>query len=330
MTNGPVLIDLEGRDEVPSPAEAPPVPEPVPPEGTSATTRVMSGIGARRPSRLARLFWGSLGALLAAWLSLAAWDFVAGLLARNLWLGRGVLLLLAVFLLAAAAMILKEWLALARLRRIDRLRRALDAAGDAPLGEARRAVDRLAGFYRGRADMAWGLATLAERRDDILDSPALLALAERALMEPLDRAAGKEIEAAARQVATVTALVPLALADVAAALLANIRMIRRIAEIYGGRAGFFGAWRLFRAVMVHLVATGAVAIGDDLIHSVAGGGLLSKLSRRFGEGVINGALTARVGVAAMDVCRPMPFRGLSRPKVSGLVTRALGGLFAKT
>lgn len=178
--------------------------------------------------------------------------------------------------------------------------------------------------------MAWGLATLAERRDDILDSPALLALAERALMEPLDRAAGKEIEAAARQVATVTALVPLALADVAAALLANIRMIRRIAEIYGGRAGFFGAWRLFRAVMVHLVATGAVAIGDDLIHSVAGGGLLSKLSRRFGEGVINGALTARVGVAAMDVCRPMPFRDLSRPKVSGLVTRALGGLFAKT
>ena len=42
-------------------------------------------------------------------------------------------------------------------------------------------------------------------------------------------------------------------------------------------------------------ATGAVAAGDDLIHTVAGGGVLAKVSRRFGEGVVNGALTARVG-----------------------------------
>ena len=80
--------------------------------------------------------------------------------------------------------------------------------------------------------------------------------------------------------------------------------------------------------MVHLVATGAVAAGDDLIHSVAGGGLLSKLSRRFGEGVINGALTARVGVAAMEVCRPLHFRALPRPKITNLLSRGLKGLFA--
>ncbi|MEO0752151.1 MAG: YcjF family protein, partial [Pseudomonadota bacterium] len=137
-----------------------------------------------------------------------------------------------------------------------------------------------------------------------------------------------EITSAARQVATVTALVPLALADVISALTANLRMIRRIAVIYGGRSGVVGNWRLARAVMAHLVATGAVALGDDLLGSVAGGGLLSKLSRRFGEGVVNGALTARVGVAAMEVCRPMPFAALDRPSVTGLVKRALTGFFA--
>ena len=84
-------------------------------------------------------------------------------------------------------------------------------------------------------------------------------------------------------------------------------------------------------MLTHLVATGAVAVGDDLIGSVAGGGILGKISRRFGEGVVNGALTARVGVAAMEVCRPLPFRGQARPSVSGLVKRALAGLFsAKT
>jgi putative membrane protein len=139
----------------------------------------------------------------------------------------------------------------------------------------------------------------------------------------------REVEAAARQVATVTAIVPLALADVFAALTANLRMIRRVAEIYGGRAGTLGSWRLARAVMTHLVATGAVAVGDDLISSIAGGGVLSKLSRRFGEGVVNGALTARVGVGAMEVCRPLPFVRLQRPSVTGLVKRALTGLFGK-
>jgi len=49
------------------------------------------------------------------------------------------------------------------------------------------------------------------------------------------------------------------MADVFTALTANLRMIRRIAEIYGGRSGAFGSWRLTRTVLTHLVATGAVA-----------------------------------------------------------------------
>jgi putative membrane protein len=121
--------------------------------------------------------------------------------------------------------------------------------------------------------------------------------------------------------------VPLALADVAIALAANLRMVRRVAEVYGGRGGTLGSWRVMRAVMAHLVATGAVAVGDDLIGSVAGGGLLARVSRRFGEGVVNGALTARVGIAAIEVCRPLPFRTRPRPSVTGLVRRALTGLF---
>ena len=160
-----------------------------------------------------------------------------------------------------------------------------------------------------------------------MDADALLALAERELLQPLDGLALKEVEAAARQVATVTALVPIALADVAAALTANLRMIRRIAEVYGGRAGTLGNWRLLKAVIGHLVATGAVAVGDDMIGSLAGGGVVAKLSRRFGEGVINGALTARVGVAAMEVCRPLAFAAVPRPSVSATVGRALKGLF---
>ncbi len=138
---------------------------------------------------------------------------------------------------------------------------------------------------------------------------------------------GQNIEAAARQVTTLTALMPLASVDVIATLITNLRMISMIAEIYGGRSVIFGSWRLTRLVFAHVIATGAVAIGDDLIGSVAGGSVLAKVSRKFGEGVINGALTARVGIAAMQLCRPFVFQAGASPSVTGIMKRALLGVF---
>ena len=185
------------------------------------------------------------------------------------------------------------------------------------------------GAHAARAELAEARASLAQRMPEILDGDATLDAIEVNLLAPLDARARAEVEAAARQVATVTALVPLAMADVLTALVSSVRMIRRISEIYGGRSGILGSWRLMRAVMTHLAATGAVAMGDDLLESALGGSVLSKLSRRFGEGLVNGALTARVGVAAMEVCRPMPFSDQTRPATSKLIKRALTGLFGR-
>jgi putative membrane protein len=298
------------------------------PEGRAMQTAAV--LAARRPSRLWRFFWSVAGALLGFLISLAAWDFVTGLLARNQLLGSIALALVALMLAALLLIASREALAFARLARIDTLQRdAAAALATADLKAARGVAEGLAALYSARPDLALARARLAARTGDVFDADGLLGLAEAELLTPLDAAARAEVEAAARQVALVTAVVPLALADVAAALGANLRMIRRVAQIYGGRSGTLGTWRLTRSVFAHLLATGAIAAGDDLLHSVAGGGLLAKLSRRFGEGVVNGALTARVGLAAIEVCRPLPFRRLRRPSVSGLVQRALTGLFGR-
>ncbi|MEL6204308.1 MAG: TIGR01620 family protein [Pseudomonadota bacterium] len=324
---GPVVIEIEDEAARPDPAEAPPVPDGAPPRGQAMQT--VAALGARPANRLGRLFWGGAAALFGFVLSVAAWDFVTGLLARNAFLGGAALILVAIVIIAFLAMALREAAGLMRLRRLDMLHRDAEAAlAGADLAAARQVVERLEGLYATRADASWGLARLAERKGDMFDADALLGLAEREVLRPLDAQAVKEVEAAARQVAMVTALVPLALADVVAALGANLRMIRRIAEVYGGRSGSLGNWRLTRAVLTHLVATGAVAVGDDMLQSVAGGGILSRLSRRFGEGLVNGALTARVGVAALEVCRPLPFSAERRPSVTRIVQRALAGLFA--
>ncbi|WP_422048751.1 YcjF family protein [Shimia sp.] len=329
MSKGPVLIDLEDSP-APKVAEAAPVPDLMVETPSGQAMQVAAKLGAGKPSRLARLFWALVAAFLGAALSVAAWDFVTGLVVRFPLLGWAVMAIGAAALVVAVLIILKELAGLARLRRVDGLKARVDAAVRAhDLTQARGVVDDLLRFYRGREDLAWGRDGLTKQREEVLDADALITLAEAELMTPLDMAAQREVETAARQVAAVTALVPLALADVVAALTSNVRMIRRIAEIYGGRSGTLGSWRLFRAVMTHLVATGAVAAGEDLIGTVAGGGALAKLSRRFGEGIVNGALTARVGVAAMEVCRPLPFGAGRRPSVAGLVKRALTGLFNK-
>lgn len=325
---GPVLIELDDAPEA-GPEAAAPVPDTgiTMPEGRAM--QVVATLGAKRPSRLARFFWSALLALVGFATSLAAWNFVTGLLAANPVLGWIAFGLIAAVLLALVLIALRELAAFSRLGRLDRVHRAAEAAlASGDLGAARDVISQISALYAGRAEVRLGREALDRQREEMFDPASLFALTEAKVLAPLDAAAQAEVEAAARQVATVTALVPLALADVVVALTANLRMIRRIAEVYGGRAGTLGAWRLTRAVLTHLVATGAVAIGDDLLGSALGGSVLSKLSRRFGEGVVNGALTARVGVAAMEVCRPLPFGEGRRPSVTGMIRRALTGLFS--
>jgi len=319
-----VLIELDAPPPT-GPEAAPPVPDLA--QGQAAMQRAVV-MAARSGSGLAAWFWALAGALVSFVAGLAAWDYVTGLAARAPLLGAVAAGLTLAFVLVLGVIALREMAAFARLARLDQVQKAAARAlADADLTAARAVVAQVQALYAGRRDQDWGRARLADDAAGVFDADGLLALADAALITPLDRAAEVEIQIAARQVATVTALVPLAFADVFAALTANLRMIRRIADIYGGRGGVLGSWRLIRIVMGHLVATGAIAVGDDMIGSVAGGGLLSKLSRRFGEGVVNAALTARVGVAAIEVCRPLPFRAGARPSVSAIVARALRGLF---
>lgn len=325
-TNGPVLIDLDTPS--PSPAEAPPVDDFD--VGRPVAMQQLAALSVRKPSRLAKWFWSLLVSLIGFVVSLAAWDYVNALLARSPVLGLIVTVLVVGFVAVMALISLRELAAFGRLRRLDKVHKeAQDAIASSDLDLARNVLSDIKKLYKNRADLEWGLAQLSDRESEVMDADGLLQLAEQTLLLPLDERARAEVEAAARQVATVTAIVPVALADLITALTANLRMIRRIAEIYGGRSGTFGSWRLTRTVLTHLVATGAVAVGDDLIGTVAGGGALAKVSRRFGEGVINGALTARVGVAALEVCRPLPWGVASKPTVSQIVSRALAGLFGR-
>ena len=329
---GPLLQPLTVDDATPSPADAPPVPDApdLGPERARAEAALTQAAlrATARPSRLVRWFWRVLGALIVTLLSISAWQFAQSLMLSVPALGWTVTGLFAAFAVLCLALAAREAMGFARLRRLDQLRSTMtQTRASGSLADARKASSALVRLYSARPELRWARSQLDDLADTAFEPADVLDQTERTLLGPLDAAAQAEVEAAARNVATLTALVPMALADVAGAPLANIRMIRRIGAIYGGRAGWLGTMRLVRAVLTHILATGAIAVGDDLLEPMLGGGLVGKVSRRFGEGLVNGALTARVGVAAMDVCRPMPFVARPAPSVRGVVRNALGGLF---
>ena len=281
---------------------------PLPPPALSASKRRLSW---------GRLFWIALTGLVT--LAIGVWidDLVTSLFARNDWLGWLASGLVALLVLAAFAMALREFWGLSRMTKIDQLRGAAQAATEKDDMKAAQGVaDQLLDLYGKRPDTARGRSLVKEHRSQIIDGADLISLVERDLIQPLDQQAKRLVMASAKRVSVVTAVSPRALVDVGYVLYENTKLIRQIADLYGGRPGTFGFWRLARNVVGHLAVTGTIAVGDGLIQQLVGQGVAAKFSSRLGEGVINGMLTARIGIAAIDLCRPLPFTDQTRLSVS--------------
>ena len=274
----------------------------------------------RRMGWLGRLAWTSGGILVSAGLGLAADRLIRDLFETNEWLGWVGLGVLGAFIVAVAALAAREIFALRRLRVLDALR---DEAGRATAENdqhrARRVVDSLSGIYGGRPDLARARQSVAENVPHLFDGHEIVALAERNLMAPLDARAKALTAASARRVALVTAVSPRALVDIAFVIYESIRLAGAIASLYGARPGFFGFWRLTGSVLAHLAVTGGLVLTDGIVEQLVGQGLAAKLSARLGEGVVNGLMTVRVGIAAMRVVRPLPFQTQPQPVVRDFI-----------
>ncbi|MEQ1695551.1 MAG: TIGR01620 family protein [Hyphomicrobiaceae bacterium] len=276
--------------------------------GKRARVFLPTAAGVSKGVRFGAIFVAALVSLATLAASISFMRFVSVALARDDWLGWTAAGLLALAALSGLVLLGREVMGLLRLARLGRLRRDMDAALAAKdkLAE-REGLVRLKALYAARPEMRWPLARLAEHERDIHDPGSLLALADRELMAPLDTQARALVLRSAKRVSTVTALSPLALIAVGYVLIENVGLLRRLAGIYGGRPGAIGSLRLARLVVAHIVGTGGVALTDDLIGQFFGQDVLRRLSRRLGEGAFNGALTVRLGAAALDVIRPLPF-----------------------
>jgi putative membrane protein len=284
-------------------------------------------MGERRRAPWLAVFLSALSGLLLLGLGLAIENLIGDLYRVAPWLGWVGLVLAILAVVAFLALIARELSGIWREQKIERLREdAIDAIAVRDHKAAKAIASQVLGLYGSRASAVKGTARLMASMDDIIDADDRLAIAERELLAPLDAQAKRAIAGAAKQVSLVTAVSPRAIVDVAFVIFAAVRLLRTLARIYGGRPGFFGFLRLAKAAFNHLAVTGGMAVGDSLMQQVLGLGLAARISAKLGEGVLNGLMTARFGLAALSVCRPLPFIREEPPKIGDvageLVSRA--------
>jgi putative membrane protein len=276
-------------------------------------------VPARRGFRWGTVFWAAVGGLILLGTGLGVVNLIEDLFARSESLGFLGLAFSTVAALALTVVIAREAFGLARLATIEKLHlRAAEVLLSDDRAASRAIVGDLLKLAHQNPQLARARASLQGHADDIIDGADMIKLAERELMSPLDQEARRLVSSAAQRVSIVTAVSPRALFDVLFVLVASLRMIRQLARLYGGRPGTLGMIRLMRHVIGHLAITGGMAASDSLIQQMLGHGIAAKLSQRLGEGMLNGLLTARLGLAAIDVTRPLPFTALPRPALADL------------
>ncbi len=281
-------------------------------------------VPSRKRWRWGAVLWSALGGLVSLGVGLAVTRLVEDLFARSETLGYIGLALAGLAAVALVAIVVREAYGLLRLAAIEKLHaRAAATLLSDDRDEGRAVVRELLTLAQSMPRLARARTALTGHLTELIDGADLVRMAERELLSPLDDEARRLVSSAAQRVSVVTAISPRALIDVVFVFVAALRLVRQLAHLYGGRPGALGMLTLMRHTIAHLAITGGMAATDSLVQQMLGHGIAAKLSARLGEGMLNGLLTARLGLAAIDVTRPLPFTALPRPVLSDLAADLL-------
>ena len=297
------------------PLETPPL---APLEATATEIAPLAVTPPRRRSP-ARWFAAALVLFVGGVLAVESIEWVRAMYERNAALGLGFSALLGMVLASAAWWTAWEIAQLRKLGEVEGLRGEVAALVGGEGSERAR-------LWIAKVEAATGAAPqrallFARANDTILDthsdSDALLIF-RHTVLEPLDQAAYRAVARAARATALGVSVSPVASVDAALTIWRCTRMVREVAQIYGLRPGAIATVRLMRRLLFGALQSAAVDVLGDAWVELLGSRFASVLSARLGEGIFAAVRVARLGILAIEQCRPLPFTDADRPSLMRL------------
>lgn len=242
------------------------------------------------------------------------------------WVALGACTAGGLIILAGVGSVATEWRRLYRLRqRADEREEARELMHSHGLGQGRAFCEKLAaqaGLDDSHPALQRWKASLHETQND----REVVELYARLVQPVLDAQARREISHSAAESALMIAVSPLALVDMAFIAWRNLRLVNRIAVLYGIELGYYSRIRLFRLVLLNMAFAGASELVREVGMDWMSQDLAARLSARAAQGIGAGLLTARLGIKTMELCRPLPWLDGDKPKLGDFRRELIGKL----
>lgn len=213
--------------------------------------------------------------------------------------------------------LLKELGRLHRLKRHDRLRSELAELPQGSPHQAKKMAEQLRQQLKlSDDDPHWQAFQQACQPHH--NGEEIQTLLRHHLLAPRDREAQRLVTRMSGETAIMVAISPLTLVDMALVAWRSLAMVDRLCHLYGLELGYASRLRLFRNVLRNMAFAGASELATDASMDMLSLDLAGRLSARAGQGLATGLLSARLGLRAQRLCRPVAFTPEEQPKIADL------------
>ncbi len=257
-----------------------------------------------------------LGLLLVLMLLLDTYYLVLEQYSRSFLLGTLFLAVITGITAATTVLIWRSYQNIIALRMISALQQeGQQLMTSQSYGNAIYYINRVAHLYIDRPATKSRLEQFYLTLKDTYQDREICALFSKQVMKEIDQQAHYIITQRSKESALLVMISHVAWLDAVFTLWRNIRMIQEIAVLYGGRPSLLNSISLIRDVLQNLIYADVSEMAAESIAEILGSSMLSILSTQMAQGLGSSVLTARVGLRAMQVCRPLPFLEGEKPRL---------------
>ena len=278
----------------------------------------------RRRSRAVSLGVAGLVTAFVGWLGVDAYLWIAGAFERSAALGWVATAAVAAGVGGATLVIARELRSFLALRNVEAVQQRIAAQSDvmrpADMQASIRAV--LAAIPKDRTSEA--AIEAFQRKAQRHHTPAQqLELVSQTVLASFDRRAEAIVRRAATRAFAINAISPTALTDALFFAATSIRMVREIAACYGHRPTAAATVHLLRRLVVEAGKLGAIDLAAATFSQHIAGAVAERVATSAAESMYAAQRMARLGLATMQLCRPIPFR---QQEIPGITSSLIGNM----